>query len=97
MRYAIIAGSAQQVRAAGGTDVKEAHRVGVVFATLTPEQASRLENSGCQVEKVSKVKSPIAPPAPVTAEPMYTPEQLTQAAGMEDLKRVFYPLLYGDG
>lgn len=97
MRYAIIGSSVQQVRSVGGTEVKEAHRVGVIFATLTPEQAARLESSGCQIEQVTKVKSPVAPPAPIVAEPTYTPEQLAQAAGMEDLKRVYYPLLCGDG
>lgn len=97
MRYAIIGSTAQQIRAAGGLEVREAQRVGVIFATLTREQAAKLETPECQVEAVAKVKSPIAPPAPITAEPIYTPEQLAWAAGLEDLRRAHYPLLYGGG
>ncbi|GAJ17202.1 unnamed protein product, partial [marine sediment metagenome] len=35
MRYAIMGATVQQVKSVGGTDIKEARRTGIIFATLT--------------------------------------------------------------
>jgi len=98
MRYAIIGATGEQVRAAGGVDIKEATNTGIIFATLTGEQVDRLRAQGCQVTEVGKVQAPvIAPPVPVAAVPTYTPQQLVQLAGLEPLRGLTTPPLYGEG
>lgn len=102
MRYAVMGATVDQVRSVGATDIKEARSTGIIFATLTKEQASRLRSKGCTVSKVGEVKAAvmppiITPPVPVAAVPTYTPEQLTRIVGMEDLRSIFRPLLYGEG
>ncbi|GAI61351.1 unnamed protein product, partial [marine sediment metagenome] len=91
MRYAIMGATIQQVKGVGGTNIKEARSTGIIFATLTEEQADRLRAMGCQVTEVGKVQATVmppivAPPVPVAAAPVYSPEQLVWAAGIEDLR-----------
>lgn len=97
MRYAIMGATVQQVRSAGGSDIKETRRTGIIFATLTPEQVTRLKSLGCQVDQVGKVQATVMPPAPVAAAPIYTPEQLFWAAKLEQLRTITEPPLYGEG
>jgi serine protease AprX len=102
VRYAIIAATVEQVKSVGATDIKEARSAGIIFATLTEEQAARLRSQGCTVSKVGEVRTAVmppivAPPVPVAAAPTYTPEQLVWAAGMEDLRGITKPPLYGEG
>ncbi len=102
MRYAIMGGTTQQVKDAGGVDIKETHRTGIVFATLTGEQVARLRSQGCTVSKVGEVKATVtppivAPPTPVAAAPTYSPEQLVWGVGLEDLRNSISPPLYGEG
>lgn len=92
----------QQVKSVGGTDIKEARRTGIIFATLTKEQTDRLRFMGCRVDQVGKVKPAlmppiVAPPVPVAAAPVYSPEQLVWAAGFEDIRGITEPPLYGSG
>lgn len=99
MRYAIIGATIQQVIGIGGTNVKEARRTGIIFATLDKAQVGQLEAAGCQVTKVGKIGATIMPPPPppAAAAPIYSPEQLVVAAGLEDLRELTDPPLYGSG
>ena len=102
MRYAIMGATVEQVKSVGATDIKEARSTGIIFATLTDEQVARLRSQGCTVSKVGEVRTAVmppivAPPVPVAAVPTYTPEQLVWAAGMEELRGITRPPLYGEG
>ena len=102
MRYAVMGATVQQVRSVGGTDIKEPRRTGIIFATLTADQVTRLKAMGCHVDQVGKVGAlvmpPIvAPPVPVAAAPTYSPEQLVWVAGYEELRAMMVPPLYGSG
>lgn len=96
-RYSILGATAEQVRAIGGREIKEAHSSGVIFATLTPEQVTKLKELNCQVNPLGKTRPAVMPPAPVAAAPVYSPEQLVIAAGYEDLRNMTIPPLYGQG
>ena len=97
MRYAIMGATVQQVKSVGGTDIREARRTGIIFATLNLEQANRLHALGCKVSQVGKVKTEVMPPTPVAGAPTYSPEALVQTAGYEELRAVMVPPLYGEG
>ncbi len=97
MRYAITGATIDQVRNVGAVDIKEARSTGIIFATLTEEQVGRLKSQGCTVTKIGEVKTAVMPPAPVAGMPTYTPEQLVQIAGLEDLRNISHPPLYGEG
>lgn len=96
-RYSIRGSTAAQVANVGGTVVKEAVNIGIVFATLTEAQVARLRALGCTVEKIEKVKPTVITPIPVSAAPIYTATQLVWAAGYEDLRAITDPPLYGEG
>ena len=97
VRYAITGATVDQVKSTGAVDTKEARSTGIIFATLTEEQAARLRSQGCTVTMVREVKTAVTPPAPVAGLPIYTPEQLFQITGMEDLRSISRPPLYGEG
>jgi serine protease AprX len=101
MRYAITGATVEQVRSVGGADIKETRSTGIIFANLTPEQANKLRAMGCQVTLVGKVSAavspPVAPPMPIAAAPTYTPEQLVSAAGIDAVRALTEPPLYGEG
>jgi serine protease AprX len=97
VRYAITGATVDQVRSVGAADIKEARSTGIIFATLTEEQVSRLRSQGCTVSKVGEVKTAVMPPVPVAGVPTYTPEQLVQIVGLEDLRPLLKPPLYGEG
>ncbi len=97
IRYSVIGGTLEQVRSVGATVVKDASAVGVIFADLTQAQADKLKAMGCTVSKVGGLKAAVVPPVPVAAAPTYSPEQLVWAAGMEDLRALTTPPLYGQG
>jgi serine protease AprX len=97
VRYAVTGATVDQVKSVGAVDIKEARSTGIIFATLTEEQASRLRSQGCTVTKVGEVKTAVMPPTPVAGVPTYTPEQLFQIAGLEDLRNISRPPLYGEG
>lgn len=97
-RYAIVNGSAGMARGAGGTNIVATRRMGVVFATLTPEQANYLRSAGCKVSLVGKVTAPVMPPTPVPAgEVSYDPEVLLWAAGINEFRALTTPPIYGQG
>ncbi len=95
-RYSIIGATAEQVRGAGGTDIKET-RMGIIFATLTLQQAEALRRMGFTVSEVSQVKTAVMPPTPVAGAPTYSPEQLVWVAGLENLRAAIRPPPYGEG
>jgi serine protease AprX len=95
MRYSIRKGTADQVRQAGGQNVRET-RV-AIFATLTEEQAEKLRRQGCIVEKVEEVSPTVLPPPPLAARPVYSPYQLLYAAGLNQIREMTVPRLYGEG
>ena len=97
MRYSIINATIQQVQSVGGQDIKHAPNTYVIFATLTNVQAIRLRAMGCIVNETRSVKMSVLPPIPVTARPTYTPAQLSSIAGIEQLKAITSPPLYGSG
>jgi serine protease AprX len=97
MRYAIVGATIEQVQAVGATDIKEARSTGVIFTTLTEEQVSRLKSQGCTVTEVGTVKATVISPRPVAGVPTYTPQVLSWAAGLEDLRNSIKPPLYGQG
>jgi len=92
----------EQVKSVGATDIKEARSTGIIFATLTEEQAARLRSMGCTVSRIGGVRAAVmppivSPPPPAAAVPTYTPEELVWAVGMEELRGISEPPLYGDG
>lgn len=102
MRYAIVGATVEQVKNAGGVEVKEAPRAGVIFATLTEEQVQFLRSQGFSVSRVGSVSTPVmppipVPPTPVLGAPRYTAEDLLAIAGYEELRGVVEPPLYGEG
>ena len=97
MRYAIIGATVQQVRSISGAGIKEARSTGIIFATLTKEQADRLKSLGCQVTEVGKVEAVVMPPVPVAAAPIYTPTEVLELARFEELRQLFTPPIYGEG
>ena len=98
MRCSITGATVDQVKDVGATDIKATRFTGVIFATLTEEQALRLESQGCTVDKVAEVRaSVIAPPTPVAGIATYTPQQLLLITGIEDLRSITTPPLYGEG
>ena len=100
MRYSIIGATAQQVIELGGTEIKETHKTGIVFATMSLTAARRLEDLGfvvCEVKKVSTTYATptVSPPTPIEAEPIYTPSDLATAAGFDQLRLITDPPLFG--
>lgn len=96
-RYSIAGTTAEQVRGIGGTNVREARAVGLVFASLEQKQVVMLKDAGCKVTKISGVKAAvIAPPPPVAAVSVYTPRQLLEFAGLEKLRQLSVPPIYGE-
>lgn len=96
MRYSVTGATAKQVTDAGGLDIKET-RTGIIFATLTPEQSGRLEAQGTKTRPMGDVKAAVMPPAPVMAAPTFDPEYLVWAAGLDDIRQITDPPLYGRG
>lgn len=95
MRYSIISSTLEQVKAAGGTDIKEAPNTKIIFAELSTEQADHLKAQGCLVSVVGSVKAHIMPPPFIAAIPTYTPGQIVEFSGLEQLRQITRPMLYG--
>ncbi len=101
MRYSIVGATVEQVKSAGGVDIRETRRGGVIFATLTELQADQLKALGGQVKPISRVGAAvireIAPPEPILAAPTYSAHELIWAAGFENVRHLTVPPLYGVG
>lgn len=97
-RYSIINCSIEQVESVGGRNIQVARFSNIIFAELTEEQAEQLRQAGAIVELVPKIKADtIAPPEPVVSVPKYTPSELLEIAGLEELRYITDPPLYGQG
>ena len=103
MRYSIIGATVEQVKSAGGQDIKESPGIGIIFAELDEAGASLLKSFGARVKKVGEVKPTdisdlVIPPAPIPGEEGYTPAYLMAALGFtEDWRYIIEPPLYGEG
>lgn len=97
MRYAVMRATVQQVKNAGGIDMKTTRNIGVLFATLNDKGVTHLKSLGFTVIRVKEVKGAVMPPRPVAAVPTYSPDDLVVAAGLEELRGITEPPLYGSG
>ena len=100
MRYSVRNATVNQVKQVGGSNVKET-RV-AVFADLTPQQLEKLKNLGAVVESVKEVQSAViipvpAPPLPVAGVPTWSPATLIYATGINQIREMTRPQLYGEG
>lgn len=98
MRYSIRKATASQVNQVGGSNIKET-RV-AIFASLTSEQAERLRKLGAILEQAKGVQSmvlPPAPPMPVAGVPTWSPTALIYASGINQIREMTRPQLYGEG
>jgi serine protease AprX len=97
MRYAIAGATAEQIRNAGGTDIKETKATGIIFATLDEAGAAKLRAIGAKVSPVGNVKPAVMPPMPVTAAPLFTAQELITLLGFDYIRQLTEPPLYGRG
>lgn len=97
MRYSITGGTLEQVRSVGATGLKEAPKVGQIFAELNDNQVQRLISMGLQVKKIGKTSAAVMPPRPIEAFPTYSPYQFSVDLGYEDLRTITDPPLFGSG
>ena len=102
MRYSIRGITAAQVKRAGGQAVTEAKNSGIIFATLSESQVRKLIEQGAIVKKVGGVGTAIsppvvAPPVPIQTPPIYSPQDMTYLLGIEEMRQIVDPPLYGRG
>ena len=96
MRYIVRNATEEQVRKAGGRDIRVT-RAGI-FVTLTEEQRRILESQGAVVRKTGEVKAgqillEEAPAAGIT----FSPVEISYASGVEELRQLTTPPLTGEG
>lgn len=97
MRYSILYADEDQVRSAGGLNIKSMRNGNIVFADLAPKQVITLENSGCIVVPVEKIEVSVGPPSPIVGVATYTPIALVQGMGLNDIRETVDPPLLGFG
>ncbi|MBA7658770.1 hypothetical protein ES703_66729 [subsurface metagenome] len=108
MRYAVISRTLAisqleaEVKRCGGRNLKVAVASKQVFCDLEPAAIDKLKATGCVVSKVGGVRATVMPPivmppTPVAAAPVYTPGELAWAIGLEEIRTIFEPPLYGEG
>ena len=108
-RYSIVAVGVDagvaiaRVKEAGGVDIVESPRTGIVFAALEDAQVEKLKAMGFSASEVGQVRAPqisapIAPPAPIPGEIGHTPTELLTALGFsEEWRQLIEPPLSGEG
>lgn len=108
MRYSVISKGLtvsqlqDEVKRCGGRNLRVAVASKQVFCDLDNTGMARLKAAGCSFSKVGRVSAGVmppivAPPTPVAAIPVYTPEELVWTTGLEELRHVISPPLYGEG
>ena len=99
MRYSVIGATLEQVKSAGGRDIREAPGTGIIFAELAEAGVALLKSRGAAVKKVGAVKpTEIAPPVPIPVEEGYSPLDLMAGIGFTDeFRHIIEPPLYGEG
>ena len=102
-RYSIVGATIEIVRSIGAVDIKAIRTSNIIFATLSQEQVNILKSKGYYVEPVVNIRAgitpiiDIAPPAPIEAQPIYTPAQLFTSIGFEQARQLTDPPLTGSG
>jgi len=96
MRYSIQSTSAEEIKSEGAKNVRSTANVGLIFADLTDLQVEALRKRGIVVTAVPKVKADVSPPVPIAATPLYTPQEFTFAAGLDELRTLTEPPLLGE-
>ena len=99
-RYSILNSTPEEVQDYGGKGIKDTRYSGIIFATMTEEKAKLLGDTGAVVAEVPSIKADtdtVAPPVPIVSVPKYTPAELIAITGLEDLRNVTDPPLYGAG
>ncbi len=108
VRYAIISNELtilqlqSEVQRCGGKNLKVASASKQVFCDLNDEGVAKLRAIGCIVSAIGGVKAVvmapiISPPTPIAAIPTYTPSELGWVIGLEELRTITDPPLYGEG
>lgn len=100
-RYSIQGATPDQIRSAGGITIKKMRHIPVAFVELSNAQADRLRAEGAIVERPAKTKpitlsGGVETPHPVEASPVYQPQEMVSAIGLENLRSMTVPPLYGD-
>jgi len=108
MRYAVVSKDLtisqlqDEVKRAGAKNIRVALASKQVFCDLEPDAVSKLQAMGCSVTRIGGVRATvmppiIAPPTPIAAVPTYRAADLILAIGLEDLRHLTEPPLYGEG
>ena len=109
MRYAVISliltvsQLEAEVKRCSGKNLRIASASKQVFADLDQSAVGKLKAKGCIISNVGGVKADVmfppvvTPPEPLTGAPIYTPEELFWFAGLEELRSLTEPPLYGEG
>ncbi len=109
MRYAVISGGLTitelqlEVKRRGGRNLRVASASKQVFCDLEQSAVDRLKAIGCSVSKIGGIKADVmfppivTPPTPIAGVPTYSPAELSWATGLEDIRSIFEPPLYGKG
>ncbi len=108
MRYSVISKGLTilelqtEVKRCGGRNLRVAAASKQIFCDLDDSSVTKLRAAGCSVSKIGGVKATImppiiTPPIPIAAAPVYSPEELTWAIGLEELRYLTEPPLYGEG
>jgi len=108
VRYAIVSKELtilqlqDEVKRCGGRNLKVASASKQIFCELDAAGVAKLRTAGCIVNKVGGVKADVmppivTPPTPIAAAPVYSPGELAWDIGLEDLRSLTEPPLYGEG
>ena len=105
MRYAVLSRALTisqletEIKRCGGRNIRVTSAQ--IFCDLEPDAVAKLQTIGCTVSKIAGVKAVtmpvISPPVPIAGIPTYTPEELSFVTGLEELRHVSEPPLYGEG
>ena len=109
MRYSVILKGLPisqlqlEVQRCGGKNLRVLLASKQVFCDLDDTNVTKLQLLGCSVNKVGGVQTVISPPVdvspptPLVGTPKYTPLELLGLAGLEDLRNLMAPPIYGEG
>lgn len=108
MRYSVLSKGLtisqlqDEVKRCGGRNLRVATASRQIFCDLDDFGAIKLRAAGCSVSKIGGVKATImppiiTPPEPLVGAPVYTPEELVWGIGLEELRSMVEPPLYGEG
>jgi len=99
IRYSIRGADQSKVLQCGGTNLKIATTLGVIFADLSEGGVAQLTAMGCVIKPVSNMQThDVAPPPAPGVVPSiigYTPQELAEAAGFGEFQTMTAPPLLG--